>query len=107
MVTSMGRNPATGTDEAFDFKGNLLRSTRQLVEDYKNDARLVADAGSAGSRDLHQQHTLRRPQPAHPALRAAQHRRASLNVIQPAYNEANLLERVDVGWSCRRAGRSA
>jgi hypothetical protein len=36
MVTSLGHNPATGADEAFDFKGNLLRSTRQLVSDYKS-----------------------------------------------------------------------
>ena len=36
LVISLGHNPATGTDEAFDFKGNPLRSTRQLVKDYKN-----------------------------------------------------------------------
>jgi hypothetical protein len=36
ITVSMGRNPATGIDEAFDFKSNPLRSTRQLAKDYKN-----------------------------------------------------------------------
>ncbi len=31
LLSSVGPNPATGTNEAFDFKGNLLRSTRQLL----------------------------------------------------------------------------
>ena len=35
IVTNMGRNPGTGADEAFDFKGNLLRSSRQMALDYK------------------------------------------------------------------------
>ena len=35
MVTSMGHNAITNRDEAYDFKGNLLRSSRQFVADYK------------------------------------------------------------------------
>ena len=34
-VTSLGLNPATGQQEAYDFKGNLLRGTRAFVADPK------------------------------------------------------------------------
>lgn len=34
IVTNTGRDEAGGVDEAFDFKGNLLRSSRQLVRTY-------------------------------------------------------------------------
>lgn len=35
VTASIGLNPTTSAEEAFDFKGNLLRSTRQLLKDYK------------------------------------------------------------------------
>ena len=35
VVTSGPLNPATDLQEAYDFKGNLLRGTRQFVDDYK------------------------------------------------------------------------
>ena len=38
IVTHLGLNPLTQQSEAYDFKGNLLRSTRQLVSDYKSVA---------------------------------------------------------------------
>ena len=110
LVISMGRNPATGADEAFDFKGNLLRSTRQLVRDYKTHARLVAESG-AGSRDLHQQHPLRRPQPPVTSVPPPSTKPACSIESAPATTKANLLERVDVrlrdaaGGSDRRALR--
>lgn len=34
IVTNMGHNAATGQDEGYDFKGNLLRTTRTLVQDH-------------------------------------------------------------------------
>ena len=34
-VTSLGLNPSTNQQEAYDFKGNLLRGTRQFVADPK------------------------------------------------------------------------
>ena len=52
------------TSEAYDFKGNLLRSQRQLAHDYKDDARLVGQSASLDARDIYQQHDLRRAQPA-------------------------------------------
>ena len=35
LSVNMALNPATGQLEAFDFKGNLLRSSRQFVSDPK------------------------------------------------------------------------
>ena len=49
------------TSEGYDFKGNLLRGNRQLATDYK-DVPDWSNSRSAGHRDLHQHHQLRRPQ---------------------------------------------
>jgi RHS repeat-associated protein len=35
VATNIGRNPDTNLDESYDFKGNLLRASRQFVADYK------------------------------------------------------------------------
>ena len=77
------------TTPAYDFKGNALSSSRQLTQDYK------ATIDWAG------------PVPLEPQLFATHTRYDALNrpiaittpdgsVIQPGFNEANLLERVDV-----------
>jgi RHS repeat-associated protein len=96
VVTSLGRSPTTGNDEAFDFKGNLLRSTRQLTGDYRstpdwsNTPSLEAEMFASNTR----YDALNRP-----IQLVAPHSDqggAKLNVIRPGYNEANLLERVDV-----------
>ena len=41
FVTNMAPNPVTDKDEAYDFKGNLLRSTRDLAHDYSEHRQLV------------------------------------------------------------------
>ena len=46
VVTNMDHDDATDQDQAYDFKGNLLRSTRRLAKDY------TAVTGLEGSRDL-------------------------------------------------------
>ena len=65
-------------------------------------------AATARRRNLRGQHPLRRAQPPHPVRRAAQQpgRAPNVNVIQPVFNEANLLERVDV-WLERAAEPAA
>lgn len=96
MVISMARNPATNADEAFDFKGNLLRSTRQLISDYKStpdwsqNPALEAEIFTSSSRfdALNRPIQLVAPHSDRPG--------AKFNVIRPGYNPANLLERVDV-----------
>jgi RHS repeat-associated protein len=93
-------------NEAYDFKGNLLRSTWQLVSDYKaipdwlKNSQLDAETFEGSTR----YDALNRPIQAiapHSSLTRAGHPN-KFNVIQPVFNEAKLLERVDV-WLERAA----
>jgi RHS repeat-associated protein len=87
MVTHMGRNPATNQNEAYDFKGNLLRSSRQLAVEYKHTLDwLVAPeleeqvfVSSTTYDALNRPVTLTTP---------------DNSVIRPEFNEANLLNAV-------------
>jgi RHS repeat-associated protein len=88
--------------EAYDFSGNLLRSTRRLVSDHKTipdwllNPQLDAETFEGSTR----YDALNRPIQSialHSNLA-----RAKRHVIQPVFNEANLLERVDV-WLERAA----
>ena len=89
----------TGT---YDFKGNALGNIRQLLQDYKTtpdwfknpllDAEFFATSTTYDA--------LNRP-----IQSIAPHSNQSgvkINVVQPGYNEANLLERVDV-WLAQAA----
>ena len=68
--------PASSPATHYDFKGNLLRSQRQLAQD--RTRRTLDWPGApggrraAGGRNLHQPHPLRRAQPPDPVDRAAQ-----------------------------------
>jgi RHS repeat-associated protein len=96
-VLTHARLDATGTPtEAFDFKGNPLASTRQLVADYaavpdwQANPALEVEAFLSSTR----YDALNRPVQSvapHSSLRGPERK-----VIQPVFNEANLLERVDV-----------
>ncbi|MBD1847611.1 toxin [Cyanobacteria bacterium FACHB-63] len=96
VVVSKGRNPVTGEDEAFDFKGNLLRSTRQLIQNYKTTPdwsqapTLETEVFSSSTRYDALNRPIQMVAPHSDKLGT------KLNVIQPSYNEANLLERVDL-----------
>jgi RHS repeat-associated protein len=96
IVVSLGRNPATGADEAFDFKGNPLRSARRLVKDYKNtpdwsqNPALDAEIFTSSTRYDALNRAIQLVAPH------SDQAGAKLNVIRPGYNEANLLERMDV-----------
>ena len=100
-VATNARLDANGNPTgAYDFKGNLLRSTRRLVSDYtaipdwllnpQLDAETFEgstcyDALNRPVQSIAPHSSLTRP--GHPN---------KFNVIQPVFNEANLLERVDV-----------
>jgi hypothetical protein len=81
--------------EGYDFKGNLLSSTRQLVKDYRTlpDWSGSPDRESEiyGSRTVYD--ALNRP-----IQMVAPHeiQKNETDVIQPRYNEANLLEQMNV-----------
>jgi RHS repeat-associated protein len=92
--------------EAYDFKGNLLRSTRQLVSDYKAipdwllNPQLDAETFEASTRYDALNRAIQSVAPNSSLMRPGHPNR--INVIQPVYSEANLLERVDV-WLERGA----
>ncbi|NGO54716.1 SpvB/TcaC N-terminal domain-containing protein [Allomesorhizobium camelthorni] len=110
-IATNARLDATGKPrEAYDFKGNLLRSTRQLISDYTtipdwgNSPQLDAETFEGGTRYDALDRPIQLVAP-HSSAKRAEHR-AKFNVIQPVYNEASLLERLDV-WLERDSEPSA
>jgi RHS repeat-associated protein len=111
VVTNQGQNPATGAPEAYDFKGNLLHSTRRLARDYTKavdwrsvDASLPDDPSApldlasieAALGPLLEDGAPYLTSTAFDALnRPIRMTTPDGSVILPSYNEANLLERVD------------
>jgi RHS repeat-associated protein len=96
LVTNYGTDSATNQPQAYDFKGSLLRSSRQFLKDYKKTP------------DWLQGQTLE-PEftsaTAYDALnRATAVTTPDKSVYRPTFNEANLLETVDV--NLRGAGAS-
>lgn len=106
VVINLGQNPVTSTDEAFDFKGNLLRSTRRLLLDYTStpdwsqSPLLASEVFSSSSRF----DAINRPI-QHIAPHSSQPN-SPLNIIRVRYNEASLLDQVSVwlGQSVEPAG---
>ncbi|WP_221633180.1 SpvB/TcaC N-terminal domain-containing protein [Microcystis aeruginosa] len=96
------------TNERYDFKGNLLQSSRRFAQNYKELAdwiglRDLTDLGAIATTATPQLESeqftaftrydaLNRPI----ALTTPHHSGIRPNIIQPGYNEANLLEKVDV-----------
>src|SRR5262249_32048187 len=92
--------------EAYDFKGNLLCSTRRLISDYKSipDWLLNPQLENETFEGSTSYDAVNRPIQSialHSNLTRSQHPH-KFNVIQPVFNEANLLEKVDV-WLERAA----
>nr|WP_236038299.1 toxin TcdB middle/N-terminal domain-containing protein [Ktedonobacter robiniae] len=85
------------TSDAYDFKGNPLHTTRQLTVDYKaipdwsQHPALEAEIFTASTR----YDALNRPVQII-ALHSLATNPQRINITQPVYNEAGLLERVDV-----------
>jgi RHS repeat-associated protein len=90
------------TSDRYDYKGNLLRSKRQLAQSYKTTLdwfgpvplELETYSSRTSYDALNRPIQLVAPHSDQPGT--------TINVIQPRYNEANLLERVDV-WLNRNA----
>ncbi|MDR4496749.1 MAG: hypothetical protein MRK02_02305 [Candidatus Scalindua sp.] len=108
VITNVGRNPETGVDEAFDFKGNPLRSTRRMAQDYKNtvdwsvmeafltvetlDLEALEDEATSFLETRTYQSTTR-----YDALnRPVELQTPDGSLHRPAYNEANFLEQMAV-----------
>ena len=89
VVTNYGINPTTNKPEAYDFKGNLLRSRRQFASDGKNVP------------DWSQNPTLENETFASATTYDAINRPATAtapdkSIYRPTFNGANLLDKVDV-----------
>ncbi len=106
ITTNAGLDGSGNPTEAYDFKGNLLRSTRHLISDYTAipdwllNPQLDAETFEGSTR----YDALNRPIQSiapHSSLTRPGHPN-KFNVIQAVFNEANLLERVDV-WLERAA----
>lgn len=88
--------------EAYDFKGNLLRSTRQLISqyasipDWQQNPVLEAETFASSTRYDALNRAIQSVAP-HSSQAGTK-----CNVIQPVFNESNLLDRVDV-WLERNA----
>jgi len=90
VVTSMGRNLTTDQDEAYDFKGNLLRGSRTLADDYRKLYDWQTDTIQPAWETFSSSTTydaLNRPTAV---------TTPDKSVYRPSYNEANLLDKVDV-----------
>lgn len=89
LVTNTGHNAATGQDEGYDFKGNLLRSSRQFLADHKALAdwsatpALLPEIFTSSTR----YDALNRPTSAITP---------DGSIVVPSYNEANFLETISV-----------
>ena len=84
----------------YDFKGNLVRSSRRLVKDYKAIPNWQSfpepeDRPEEWEDEVFQSSTLYDAL-NRPIQLVAPHTGGETDVIRPGYNEANLLERVDV-----------
>ena len=79
------------THSAYDFKGNLLASSRQLLQNYNSPQPVDWSQAPGLENETFAQQT------AYDALnRAIALTTPDASVVRPAYNEANLLERIDV-----------
>jgi RHS repeat-associated protein len=106
-VATNARLDATGNPtEAYDFKGNLLRSTRRLVSDYTAipdwllNPKLDDESFEGSTRYDALNRVIQSIAPR------SSLGRGKFSVIQPVFNEANLLERVNV-WLERAAEPAA
>jgi YD repeat-containing protein len=91
------------TSEAYDFKGNLLQSSRQLAKEYKQrmDWSVVANltevqAIANAAAPLLENETFTSSTTYDALNRPVTLTTPDQSVIRPMYNEANLLERVEV-----------
>lgn len=91
IVISSAINPTTQLEEAYDFKGNLLRGSRQFVDDYKALPDWSAVTPPILSADVFSGST------QYDAMnRATSAVSPDGSITTPTYNEANLLETVSV-----------
>lgn len=108
VITSTANNPQTNEEEAYDFKGKPLHASRQFALEYKQiiDWSAVEPLLSATSLDppairavlvpLINSETFTASTSYDALNRPIKSTMPDASIIMPTYNEANLLERIDV-----------
>jgi RHS repeat-associated protein len=84
------------TNAGFDFKGNLVSSSRQLVQDYKTVPNWAGNPALETEIFRSSTHYDALNRPVQLVAPHSDQANTKLNVMRPGYNEANLLERMDV-----------
>jgi RHS repeat-associated protein len=84
------------TSDAYDFKGNPVRNQRQLAKEYKTklDWSVAVSLADEMFSSSTRYDALNRPSQL--IAPHSNHANATVNIIQPVYNEANLLEATNV-----------
>ncbi len=83
------------TSEEYDFKGNLLCSTRELAQEYKDVIDWAHPPQTPGETFLSSTTYDALNRPVQMIAPYSDQPGTKINVIQPGYNEANLLEQVN------------
>jgi RHS repeat-associated protein len=108
LIANLGPNPATGAQEAYDFKGNRLRSSRRLARVYQRTPSWSAVATSLGGTPLNPpaieaaispllEADVFRTSTTYDALnRPVTFTTPDASVAKLGYNQTTLLETVDV-----------
>ena len=97
LIANGAVNPLTRQNEGFDFKGNLLRATRRLLAgaaykttvDWSQNPALAGETFTSSTRYDALNRAIQQVAPHSDSAGS------KLNIIQPGYNEANLLETLD------------
>ena len=95
-ITNLGVNPLTNLKEGYDFKGNLLSGQRQLLKDYKDQVEWDQNPALQSETFTH---SARYDALNRVIQRVCPHSNGAgttFNIIQPGYNEASLLETLDI-----------
>ncbi len=90
VVINSGHNSVTNKEEAYDFKGNLLRTRRQFLQDYK------ALADWSKTPPAFQEEVFTSSSQFDALNRQVNATTPDGSTFHPIYNEANLLESVSV-----------
>jgi RHS repeat-associated protein len=91
VVSNLGTSPLTLLIEGYDFKGNLLRGQRQLLQDYKDPADWSQNPALQGETFTHSSSYDALNRIVQQVVPHSSGAGALLNVIQPTYDEASLL----------------
>ncbi len=84
------------THHEYDFKGNLLKSERQLLQNYQEQVNWRQSPPLEQERFTSHTRYDALNRPVQLIAPHSDRPNTNINVIQPGYNEANFLERVDV-----------